>query len=253
MLYLAYRWLLACYFMFWLLWSIVQTGSAVYLIYLTNWAFMTFNLYLLVAALSVSTTFIAACRKEVPEEDREELVVATTPPQSCGRSDNKASWYQMIQWLLFILGNEMSFLVFVYYWLLVYNGGDAVDAGSVNTHLLNGIFALIDLWVCGVPLKPLHAIYPMIYGAAYIVFTGVYHGITSKKIYDSLDYKEKPLTALLGMTAVIFAIPFVHVVVFYCQYKVKQDFLKCVKKKKRRGSRDMNQNVSFANNEVTLP
>ena len=38
--------------------------------------------------------------------------------------------------------------------------GRPIDAASINYHLLNGVVALIDLWVSGIPIKFMQFIYP---------------------------------------------------------------------------------------------
>ena len=196
---------------------------------MTYWALITFNLYLLVAAISVSTTFITVQCKPSSDEENVPLVRAT-PPQSCGCSENKVSWYQMVQWLLFIIGNEMAFIVVIYYWLFLYEGGP-IDAASINRHLLNGIVALIDLWVSGVPMKFIHFIYSVLYGAVYVAFTVVYYKCTGRIIYSTLDYENHFWKALgLVLSAVFVAVPAIHVFIFYLQYKVKQDILQYIRK-----------------------
>ena len=97
-LYLAYRWIVACYFLAWLVLSIHNANSSDHLIYMTNWAFITFNLYLLVAAISVSTTFITVQYKHGSDKEKVPPIRAT-PSQVCMCSENKISWYQMVQWL----------------------------------------------------------------------------------------------------------------------------------------------------------
>ena len=45
-------------------------------------------------------------------------------------------------------GVEMALIVSVFYWLFI-----SVDGVDVNTHLVNAIVALIDIFVSGVPIR----------------------------------------------------------------------------------------------------
>ena len=44
-----------------------------------------------------------------------------------------------------------------------------------NFHGVNALFALIDIFVTGIPMNILHMVYPMAFGAVYAVFTVIYY------------------------------------------------------------------------------
>ena len=216
---------MAAYFFAWLIVSEVQSDGLYYFTFLTNWAFLTLNLYLLFAALSTTMTFLTVnfpCPGEgisFPEEDN--YPIDKKPTGCCGYSDNRIKWYQMIHWVLFTLSTDIAFTVTVLYWTLLYRGGD-VGGASANTHLVNGIVAVAEVWISGVPVQLLHFIYPMIYAVVYSVFTGIYFAASGNVVYDNvLDYGEGlglAVGVVVGVTLVF--IPLVHFI-FYLQYFAK--------------------------------
>ena len=123
------------------------------------------------------------------------------------------NWYQIIHWLLFTLGTDVTFGISVLYWAL------ALQRWG---HLVNGIVAVVEVWISGVPVQLLHFIYPMIYAAVYSVFTGIYFAASGNVIYDNvLDYGEGlglAVGVVVGVTLVF--IPLMHLI-FYFQYFVK--------------------------------
>ena len=222
--YLIYRWIMVVYFFSWQLASGVVSDGPNYFIYLTNWAFIVLNLYLLVAAISSTTKYLIVHflrpNKELSLSKDNEYTVKK-PLGRCGYTTNTLNWYQMIHWLLFTLSADSAFTITFLYWALLYNGG-AVSGTSANTHLINGIMMIVDLWVSGVPIQILHFYYPVIFGAVYGIFTGIHFSISGVVIYDGvLEYAEALGSAVGTVVALTFIfIPLVHMI-FYLQYLVK--------------------------------
>ena len=214
-----------------------------YFIFLTNWGFLTLNLYLLFAAISTTTKYLTVhlvCPAEL-ENDKDNCF--KKPTGCCGYSDNRINWYQMIHWVLFTLGIDTAFTVTVLYWALLYRGGD-VDGVNANTHLVNGIVAVAEVWISGVPVQLLHFIYPVIYAAVYSVFSGIYFVAScGLVIYDDvLDYGERLGHAVGVVVAVTLVfIPLVHLVI-YLQYFVKFWILYCIFGQKRKSAVDSEGN-----------
>ena len=222
---------MACYFLAWLITSGVSTGTPRWFVFLTHWCFMLYNAYLIVAALSVTTKFLTVhcfCRgDESYDRLRKDAFLFEKPSGCCGYSDNKLSWYQVIHWVLFLYGNELAFAVLICYWTLLYTEGTEVDGVNANVHLVNGLVALIDLWVTAVPVNFLHFLYPIIFGVIYSLFSGIYFAITKDIIYERvLDYGEHLALAVGSVIGVVLLLlPGVHVIVFYLQYLGKYWFL----------------------------
>ena len=182
-------------------------------------------MYLIIAALAVTTKFISVHLFCPPaEEEFSHKYEVKTKPLSgcCGYSDNKINWYQMIQWFFSLLGNKLSLLVFFLYFILLYDGR-TIDGVNANSHILGGLISLVDLWVTGTPTNTLHVIYPMVFGAVYCVFTGIYFVATDGRIiYPILDYDSNLGLALGVVLVVIFIVfPIFHLIIFYLQHLAK--------------------------------
>lgn len=223
-LYLVYRWILALYFFAWLITSWVESDGPKYLIFLTNWSFITYCLHVIVAAISSTTKYVFAHFLFSTEEEpfsRANDYSLERPQGCCGYKSNDVSWYQMIHWLLFTLATDLAVGVMILYWTLLYETGRPIDGINANTHLVNGLIALVEIWVSGVPVNFLHFIYPAIFGIVYAIFSGVYFGISGDIIYPVIDYENKPGSAVGTVLGVLFVfLPLVHVL-FYLQHIAK--------------------------------
>lgn len=218
-----YRWILAIYFFSWLIVSGVDSNGPKYFIFLTNWSFLAFNAYLIVAAFSSTTKYLfSMCPFGEHSFTKDEDFSIKKPQGCCGYEDNTLSWYQMIHWLLFTLGTDLALGVLVLYWALLYDGS-SVSGVNANTHLLNGLVAVIELWVSGVPINILHFIYTVIFAAVYSLFTGIYFAPSGAIVYSGvLDYGTNlggAVGAVVGVVLVF--LPFVHIVIFFMQYFLK--------------------------------
>lgn len=232
-IYLVVRWVMAAYFLGWLIGSRFHhaNGGPRFFIFLTNWSFLAWNAYLIISAISVSfkMSMIYCCKKAHNEpllHTPKPYIDIDRPVGCCSRESDTTSWYHKVQWLFFYLGAESAVLVSILYWALLYSGG-SVDGVNANTHLVNAIFALIDVFFSGIPVRILHFIYPSIIGSSYAVFSGIYFaaGGTNVQgdpfIYPVLDYEENPGSAIGWVLAVLLIfIPLINLL-FYGLYTVK--------------------------------
>ena len=223
---MVYRWLLCCYFLGWLVASwVYYTDGPKYLTYLTNWGFMTYNSYLLVAALSTLGSFLSDYKDNTMPSTRDESI-NQRPLGCCGYKTNKLRWYQMIQWFLFTVGSELAFVIMCLFWTMLYRGGE-VDRFSANVHLVNGLVALIDFWVTAIPVNLLHFVYLMVYSMVYSLFNGIYFATTKEIIYPVLDYENKLGAAIaIVLISALIIVPIIHTV-FYLMYLLKVWILHC--------------------------
>ncbi len=106
---------------------------------------------------------------------------------------------------------------------------------NANTHLVNGILALLDAWICGIPTNTLHVVYIMAFGAIYVFFTGIYLLGSGNIVYNVLDYGEElGLAIATGCVVVLVFIPAIHFIIFYFQSKLQQFILYCIFKRKKK-------------------
>ena len=221
---------MATYFFNWLITSGISSGNATFFIFLTNWAFLAFNSHLIISALAVTAKYVSVhfIWKLSSEELSDRQEIRTKPLAGCcGYRENDINWYQMVQWLFYLLGTELAVIISILYWALLYSGG-GVSGVNANTHLVNGLFALVDTWICGIPTNTLHVVYIMIFGAVYVVFTGVYFALSGNIVYDVLDY-ENSLGLAIGISfaVVILMGPLVHILIFYSMSKLQELILYC--------------------------
>ena len=233
--YLLYRWALAIYFSGWLIGLGTQLTSF-FFIFLTDWSLLLFTTYLVYAAVCVTfdyfETFVFCRNKhfEVNSDERytkgvgeERHSSAITRPHGClGSTHNQLKWYDMLHWVLFTLGTEAAVSVVVLFWTALYRGGP-VNPYDGNIHLGNGIAALIDVWVTGIPVRILHFFYIQIYGTIYSLFSVIYYlagGLDPwghPYIYPVLDYSANPGGAAGLLVGAFLCVPLVHML-FYVQY-----------------------------------
>lgn len=223
-LFLVYRWVLGLYFFGWLITAGIRSGSPKFFIFLTNWSFIVWNIYLLWAAISSTFKYFKAnlydtVRKKDEVVTEQESFLAS-PVGCCGKESNGIAWYQQIQWFLFIAGAEAAFTVMILYWLLLYRGGN-VDGVNANTHLVNGLFSLVDVLVTGTPVRFLHLIYLPLYGAIYVSFSGIYFAANGtnhngdRYIYGVLDYGNNPGTAAGVVIGTVLVVSVLFHFIFY--------------------------------------
>ncbi len=223
MFHVIYRWVIACYFIGWLVASGIQLSfGSRWLIYLTNWGIVGFVFYLLVAALSVTTKFISVhvCNQKSQDGDRTSDYEFKKPEGCCGYGSNQLSWYQMFHWATFTIFSEIAFGIVALFWTVLYTGG-SIDGVSANTHLVNGLVSIVDVFFFGVPVGLLHVIYPFFFCSAYASFSGIYWAANGtnpgneRYIYPVLDYETQPTSAaILVILACVVLVPLVHLV-FY--------------------------------------
>ena len=129
-------------------------------------------------------------------------------------ANNSLKWYQMIHWMLFSLGNGAAICVVVLFWSMLYRGGD-VSGVSANHHLINGILAVVDVFVSGLPVNLVHVIYLMGFGITYSTFAGVYSLSSGENIYPVLDYQNRAGSAvILGVLVAILLVPLIQGILY---------------------------------------
>lgn len=151
--------------------------------------------------------------------------------QSCCHSSTsaKSTWWDGILWAFFTVATESAFAILVLYWIVI-DGLQFEDdnALSLHVHLINGIASLIDLWITGIPLHLLHVVYIVLFGSAYVTFSGIYHAANGTDpdgnpyIYEPLDYGAQPgVAAGYAIGCGFFFLAMVHLL-FFVQYLARQ-------------------------------
>ena len=216
-----------------------------YLIYVSNWAFLIWLAYLIFSAISLTIKFLcqllahkrgskpSCCyhqkqqiqyRSFVDCDDCKDCPESRQMPWSC------SSLMDKLHWPLFTVGTEFAAAITILYWTLVYephSKHNFFSIDSLHIHLINGVLALVDLWLSGVPVRIYHALHSVLFAVSYVVFTGVYYAAGGTDpagnsfIYPFLNYKSNAGSAIgLGIICALVLMTIIHFF-FYLQFIVR--------------------------------
>ncbi|GFN88950.1 protein rolling stone [Plakobranchus ocellatus] len=115
---------------------------------------------------------------KLPEEEEEKPLCNSQYQDAeanfgIGKKAQPLAWYFKISWILSDIVTPSAPIVSIVYFGAIYRGGP-LGVSSVNVHILNFVFVLIDQLVCARPVKLLHIVTPVAFSAIYTVFNLVY-------------------------------------------------------------------------------
>ena len=237
-IYVVYRWILALFNLIHFLWIIIPSNGY-FFIYLSNWAFIMWNAYLLWSSTSVTIRYIqnhSPCCERFREKQTDNG--SCKPSGCCGIKEDAIKWYEKIHWLLFTLGAEIALCVTTLYWALLFDPQTSFSHFSLVTHLFNGIFAIIDTWVSGIPVRLYHGVYLICFACLYTIFTGLYFagGGSNQRnknetyIYPFLNYDDAPKSASTFVILMSLFYPVLIHLIFYAIYLLRKGVVYLVKK-----------------------
>jgi hypothetical protein len=154
--YLIYRWCIACFFIFSVLVSVITSASRgelhVYYIYLTHW-----NLVVTMISMVWS-----ACMVTMHHMDRLKV------------SDSMNRLLK-VSWFLSTSSNMYAFLVTIIYWSVLFKTElSVVDLNNICVHATNSIAIVINLAIVKQPERLGLFIFPLCLGFVYLFFTFLY-------------------------------------------------------------------------------
>jgi hypothetical protein len=189
--YVCYRWLIAIFYTFSFINSVVfsiKKGELAYMfIYLTRWNLFGTMLAMILGAFLVTRYY-----------------------KSPKASDNTTGAMK-VYWFLSNISVVFSIVISAVYWMLLYK---PEDTGLNNwlVHATNSVFLVIDLLIVKHPTRFSHFVYSMTGGTIYLLFSAAYPllgGIEPKGhnyVYPILDWKNNTLmAATVGLGTVTFA------------------------------------------------
>lgn len=202
MRYLIYRALLATYFSFVFVLSLITADEcgqlSFYAVYLTNWNVVINAVTSLFGAVLVAFYY----KRRIRFDDETKVM-----PMSF-----------KVYWLLSLLSICVSISLSAVYWPLIYDGRDQ-GVNDALTHAGNAIFWFIDLFVIAHPPRFGHFVYPLGFGIFYAyVFSLPYTllGGTDRDgnnyIYSVIDFTGKTGRALGFSLAIIVFLTIMHFV-----------------------------------------
>ena len=240
-MYVISRWIVALYFLGWLITLFAIDTTTVLpssngtnatvityhplkrLIFLTNWGFLTWNVYLFIAAVACTVKMVfwvwnTVHGKREPELDPADhlhSVVVTW-------SEDRVAWYQKVQWVFYTAIIPLQFAVVILYWTIILPfTSNIYNALNFHIHLLNGVFAAIDLFTSGVVVSIYHMYGIVSIGIIYVIFSGIYDafGGTNVReepyIYNVLDYTGGPGLAVgLALATVLVFVPILYLITY---------------------------------------
>ena len=208
-----------------------------------------FVFYTVWSAISVTAKFIQVhviCkdRYSYQQTDLESSNLQNAPTLYCGLATDELSWYQKVQWFLFTVGAEMAVASTLLYWSLKHevNSGFTNPAVNVPINLLNAIVAMLDTWLTGIPIRILHGVYLIIFGAGFQLFTGIYYAangtdISGKHSINQIpNYNKNPgVSAIIDIAIPFIILPIIHLL-FFLNYLMRESLLyiaksKCIRKR----------------------
>ncbi|XP_078575280.1 protein rolling stone-like [Branchiostoma floridae x Branchiostoma japonicum] len=205
------------------------------LIYLTDWAYISLTLHTaLNALLCLADYFNSRSQRGATSDESSDDVMDTGPTisptttgsnaaaqESIGQDSNQPlpiPWFYKLSWVLYNVAFSEGIHITILFWALI--GGDSSDV-SILMHAMNSVTIVIDVMVSGFPCRLLHFVYPLTFGAVYILFTVVYWAAGGRGednlpfIYPYLDYGGNPVLAVIvAVLSVVVAMPLCHCVVF---------------------------------------
>lgn len=229
--------------MIYFVWAIV-IGKGYFFVYASTFAFLLFTFYLLWSSIYVTARYFqhfVPCCKQFCEKQQNEETYHQKSLGHCNVESDSIKWYEKVQWFLFTIGVESTLSITLIYWPFgdIQRDDNFEFYGHVNIalHLVNGVVALIDIWMSQIPVHLYHGIYLVGATSFYAIFTGLYYVSgggndydNGTYIYSQIDYGESPGTAsvfVIGVT--IIYMPLVHLFV-YVNFLMRERLLYVVKR-----------------------
>lgn len=217
----------------------IEASQEFIFVYLTGVGHLLLTVYLLYSSISVTARFVLflspCCKKE--SKNPAPIELPSKPTGCCGWMHNTLKWYDYVHWVLFTMSTELAFGIVILFWLLLYNLEYTVTHWDVAIHLLNGVFAFLEVWITRIPVRLYHILYLSIITAAYCAFTGIYFAAGGRSasnetyIYSIIDYANAPGTAAGTVLGVVFVfMPLVHSF-FYVNYLLREGLIYALVKK----------------------
>ena len=124
------------------------------------------------------------------------------------------AWFHEALWVIYNIAAVAAILVTLAFWTLT-GPNNGVRAFTVIYHGVNAIFMVGDTMLSSVPVRLFHAIYPMLYCIAYIIFTVIHWASGGAYIYPLTDYTGRPLFSAVSHLCLFFiGIPLFQTMLF---------------------------------------
>ncbi len=141
-----------------------------------------------------------------------------------------------ISWIFHDMINGVAPIVTVIYFAFLYplavkqDPAFAASALDINIHGINTIIMIIDNFMNAMPVRVMHAIYPVIYGLVYVVFSLVYYAADPSVhiLYPKLLDWSSPGTTIPCIIIVVFVLMPLMQLMWYGLYILRLKLFKRV-------------------------
>ncbi|CAG5109653.1 Oidioi.mRNA.OKI2018_I69.chr2.g4168.t1.cds [Oikopleura dioica] len=201
--FLFYRAALSTYFLIWFITQNTAVELPKHYIYLTTWGETLLNIYF-TSAFGLSIYFYIF-REEV-ERPQKGMVKITM-------------W---ICELFRIFSWDVGIMLSLAYWILLRTD---LNAYSWHCHLINSVSIIVDLVVTDTQVKLYQFIWTIGIGCCFLIHSLMLYFVSDRVDYqiiyeETLDWGNYPQRSLLlAIVVLLFAIPLVHLMVYYIQRK----------------------------------
>ncbi|XP_035690798.1 protein rolling stone-like [Branchiostoma floridae] len=202
----------------WLLAKYAATEN--YFFYATYYGFYILTAYFLWSAVVTCVGLFRARSSVQPTDtDRDqETAHQSNAEQGNVTTQNNLRWFHQVQWLLMNMAFSPAIIITIGFTGFLSDG--QYNFKDLTTHILNTALVFVDVLVCGVPVRVLHAVYPVMFGFAYIVLYAVSWAATGTVVYWFLDFSKPALSSAAVLGFVLVALPLFHLL-FYGLYLLR--------------------------------
>lgn len=154
------RFILALYYTISICYLLIYQFQLYFFIYLTHWTALVFTIYLVVASVNVIID-----RKYWMKYDNAERETIFPLVLSCRHK---------LQWFLMIVYTNMSIIVTIVYWSVLYSPDPSLLYYNLTAHTFPSILGVLDILLTPIPVRIIHVVYPVSFALTYMIFTLIY-------------------------------------------------------------------------------
>lgn len=137
---------------------------------------------------------------------------------------DQTRWYLKISWALFEMISSSAIIVTVLYFTAIYPHMSSRNTfEDISVHGINSVLVIFEMIVSAYPVRLLHALYTIVFGLLYIIFTLIYWSQSPLEniIYRGmLDWNRPKNAIILTFVLLFLVVPFLQTV-FFLLYKCR--------------------------------
>src|SRR6218665_3417685 len=209
--FVVYRLVVAAYAVSITLMTIVKFDNEKWIypwpVWLTNWSYLMLACHLLCSAIVAVISYF------------DQSSVAPSEPIFRRRA---LPFYLKLNWFLFSVSSSAAFFVTIVYFTAIFprRGVTYLAEDDVHQHVMNSVLVLLELAVSAIPVRILHVVYVMAYGALYMAFSAIYWAFDhSRVLYPGvLDWNHPLTTIVVALVLSVVGFPILQCLLFaaYC-------------------------------------